>query len=113
MGFDLVQELNQKINELNVSVKQLRVSGSARAETERDYKIKLSQKVAELRAEGQPVTLVSLLVYGDKEVAELRFKRDMADVVYQANQEAINSAKLQMRLLESQIQREWGKVINV
>ena len=41
-------------------------------------------------------------------VAEARFKRDMAEVLYTANKEAIQSVKLQLRLIESQIQREYG-----
>ena len=52
--------------------------------------------------------MIDKVVYGVPEIAELRFKRDIADTVYQANLEAINSTKLQMRILENQISREWG-----
>ena len=52
--------------------------------------------------------MIDKVVYGVKEIAELRFKRDVADTVYQANLEAINSIKLQIRILENQISREWG-----
>lgn len=55
-----------------------------------------------------PVTLIQMTCYGIPSIAEARFKRDMAEAVYRANQEAINSIKLQMRLIEAQIQREWG-----
>lgn len=107
---DLIQELQQKIRELAASIKQLRVSGTAKAEAEKNYKIKLREEALKLRAEkGMPVTLINQIVYGIPEVAELRFKRDIADTVYQANLEAINSTKLQMRILENQIAREWGQ----
>lgn len=107
---DLIQELQQKIRELTASIKQLRVSGTAKAEAEKNYKIKLREEALKLRAEkGMPVTLINQIVYGIPEVAELRFKRDIADTVYQANLEAINSTKLQMRILENQIAREWGQ----
>ena len=42
------------------------------------------------------------------EVASKRFNRDVKQAVYQANLEAINSIKLQIRVIESQLQREWG-----
>lgn len=109
MSFDLMNDLQQKDRELTASIKQLRISGSALAEAERNYKIKLREEALKLRAEkGMAVTLINQIVYGIPEVAELRFKRDIAETVYQANIEAINSTKLQMRLLENQIDREWG-----
>ena len=61
-----------------------------------------------LRDSGIAVSMIDKVVYGVKEIAELRFKRDVADTVYQANLEAINSIKLQIRILENQISREWG-----
>lgn len=106
---DLMIELNQKTKELSACIRELRKSGTARAEAEKNYKIKLREEALKLRAEkGMAVTLINQIVYGIPEVAELRFKRDIAETIYQANLEAINSTKLQMRLLESQIQREWG-----
>lgn len=104
---ELIQELNQKVNELNISVRQLRVSGTAKAEAEKNYKIALRMATLKLRDAGYPVGIIDKLVYGEKEIAELRFKRDVAETVYTANLEAINSIKLQMRLIESQISREW------
>ena len=108
MSMDLVQQLNQKINELNVSVKALRTSGTAYAQAEKDYKILLRTECLKLRDEGMAIGMIDKTCYGIPSVAEARFKRDCAKTVYLANQEAINSIKLQMRILESQINREWG-----
>lgn len=106
---DLVNELQQKINELNVSIKSLRRTGSEFAEAEKDYKIKLREEALKLRAEkGMPVTLIQQVVYGVPEVAEKRFARDIKEAIYNANQEAINSIKLQIRIIENQLQREWN-----
>ena len=55
-----------------------------------------------------PVTLIQQVVYGVSEVADKRFKRDVADAMYQTALENINSIKLQIRILEGQLQREWG-----
>lgn len=46
--------------------------------------------------------------YGIPEVADMRFKRDVAETVWKANQEAVNSIKLQLRILDNQLQREWS-----
>lgn len=106
---DLYLEIQNKINELNVSLKKLRETGTAYAEAERDYKITLRQEALKLRSEkDMAVTLIQQVVYGVPEVADKRFKRDVAEAIYKANQEAINTIKLQIKVLESQLQREWG-----
>lgn len=107
--YDLFNELQQKIKELNISIKKLRETGTEYAEAEKDYKITLRQEALKLRAEkGMPVTLIQQVVYGIPEVAEKRFQRDVKEAIYQANQEAINSTKLQIRVIESQLSREWN-----
>ena len=108
---DLYNELTKKISELNISIKKLRETGTEYAEAERDYKICLRQEALKLRAEkGMPVTLIQQVVYGVPEVADKRFNRDVKEAIYQANQEAINSIKLQIRVIEGQLNREWGNI---
>ena len=106
---DIVNEIFNKNNELSASIKQLSEYGMTLAEKERDYKICLRQEALKLRSEkGMPVTLINQIIYGVPEVADKRFKRDIAETMYQTCQERINTLKLQIRILESQIQREWG-----
>ena len=57
------------------------------------------------------IGMIDKTCYGIPSIAELRFKRDSAEAVYKANQEAINSTKLQIRILESQIEREYGNAM--
>lgn len=105
---DLLNELQMKQKELEVSLKKLRQTGTEYAEAERDYKIKLREEALKLRTEkDMPVTLIQQVVYGVPEVADKRFKRDVKEAVYKANQEAINTIKLQIRIIESQLDREW------
>lgn len=106
---DLYQELQSKIKELEISIKQLRVSGTSYAQAEKDYKVLLRAECLKLRDDGMAIGMIDKTCYGIPSVAEARFKRDVAEAVYKANMEAINSIKLQMRLIESQIQREWGQ----
>ena len=110
---DLYNDLQQKIKELNISIKKLRETGTEYAEAEKEYKITLRQEALKLRAEkGMPVTLIQQVVYGVPEVAEKRFVRDVKEAVYKANIEAINVFKLQIRIIESQLQREYGNMSN-
>ena len=104
---DLYNELQAKLDQLSVSLKKLRQTGSEYAKTERDYKILLRQEVLKLRNEGEAIGVIQLTCYGIPSVAEARFKRDVAEAIYKANQEAINTLKLEIRLIESQLQREW------
>lgn len=106
---DLYNELQRKIKELDYSIKALRENGTEYAKAERDYKIKLREEALRLRTEKEmPVTLIAQIIFGVPSVADLRFKRDIAETIYKANQEAIQSIKLQMRLIEAQLGREYG-----
>ena len=53
------------------------------------------------------MTLIRDLAQGDEYIAELRLRRDTAKVLYLNVQEAINVFKLQCRLVEAQLKREW------
>lgn len=109
---DLYNELQEKTRQLDVSIKQLRKSGTEYAEAERTYKVLLRQECLKLRDEGMAIGMIDKTCYGIPSVAEARFKRDVCETVYKANLEAINSIKLQMRLIENQISREWGNTDN-
>lgn len=104
---DLLNEINMKQEQLSASLKRLRQTGSEYAKAERDYKVLLRQEVLKLRNEGEAIGVIQLTCYGIPSVAEARFKRDVSEAIYRANQEAINTLKLEIRLIESQLEREW------
>jgi len=106
---DLYEEMMAKIKQLEYSVKQLRTLGTAYAASERDYKVLLRQEVLKMRDAGQAVGVIELTCYGIPSVAEARFKRDAALTIYEACKEAIQSLKLQIRIIEGQLEREWGQ----
>ena len=105
---DLVNELYAKLKQLNTSLKVLRTSGTNYAKAEKEYKILLRQECLKLRDEGMAIGMIDKTCYGIPSVAEKRFVRDVAEATYKANQEAINTLKLEIRIIESQLQREWG-----
>lgn len=107
-NMELYGELQAKTKQLDISIKQLRKNGTEYAEAERAYKVLLRQECLRLRDDGMAIGMIDKTCYGIPSVAEARFKRDVAEAVYKANLEAINSIKLQMRLIENQLAREWG-----
>jgi len=109
---DLYSELMSKTRQLDASVRQLRRSSTDYAQAEKDYKMLLRVECLKLRDDGMAIGMIDKVCYGIPSVAEARFKRDIAEGVYKANQEAINSIKLQMRLIENQIGREWGHAVD-
>ena len=110
---DLINDIQMLMEELTISIKKLSQTGYKLAEAERDYKITLRQEALKLRVEkDMPVTLINQIIYGVPEVADKRFKRDIAETMRDVNIEHIQATKLKLRLLEAQVQREWGNVNN-
>lgn len=105
---DLVQEIMMLQQKLTTSIRALANNGKALAQAEMDYKICLRQHALRLRDEGTPVTLINQVIYGIPEVADKRFKRDVAETMRDVAQENINAIKLQLRLLNDQYTKEWG-----
>ena len=71
-------------------------------------RVGLNKKIVEERDKGTPVTIISDICRGDEVIAELKFQRDVAETAYKAAMEAINVYKLNIKVLEEQIQREWN-----
>jgi hypothetical protein len=106
---DLYEQIQQKMRELDYAVKHIRQTGAAYAEAERNYQITLRQEVLKLRDAGTAVGIIDLTCRGIPSVADARFKRDCEEAIYEACKEACNSIKLQLRILEGQLSREWGQ----
>ena len=104
----LIDEIQSTYDLLSQSIKSLRRTSEAYAKAEMDYKILLRQECLKLRDEGMAIGMITLTCYGIPSVAEARFKRDIAQANWEANKEAIQSYKLQLRLMDNQIQREWS-----
>ena len=105
---DLINEIGQKSRMLDAAIRELGTRGRAYAQGEHDYRIALAEKTLLERDKGTPVTICSDVCRGDRKIAKLRFERDVAEVVYKSALEAIQSIKLQIRILDNQVEREWG-----
>ena len=107
--FDLINEKNGLQVRLTEAIRLMAKYGKAYAEAESNYKIALAQTALKLKDSGMAVTMLNLVIYGTNPVPALRLKRDTAEVMYKTAQENIQSIKLQLRLVEAQIEREWGQ----
>ncbi|MEE0733302.1 MAG: hypothetical protein U0M23_06665 [Acutalibacteraceae bacterium] len=106
-GQDLYLELQRKIQLLDAALKQCSLRGQDYAKSESEYRISLAKKILLERDRGVPVTIISDICRGDTEIAKLKFMRDVAETTYKAALEAINVYKLQIKVLENQIDREY------
>ena len=104
---DLLLDLQEKIRELNTSKDNLIKNGIALAEAEKQYKILLRQECLKLRDEGMAIGMIDKTCYGIPVVAEARFNRDVAEAKYKANLEAINTFKLEIKIIQTQIEKEY------
>jgi hypothetical protein len=106
-GQDLIMELQSKVALLDKALQQLGNRGRTYAQAEQDYRVALAKKIAIEREKSTPVTIISDICRGDKDIALAKFQRDVAEITYDSAREAINVYKLQIKVLENQIDREW------
>lgn len=106
---DPISEVWRRSEMLEVALKECKTRGRAAAEAEQAYRVKLAEKILLLREDKFPATLIGDLARGDREVAQLKFERDCAEVVYDNAKEAVNVFKRQIDVLREQIEREWSK----
>ena len=104
---DLMNEVGIRSARLDAALREFGKRGREYAEAEHDYRVALSQIMLRERDKGTPVTIISDVCKGSAEIAKLRLKRDLSDIRYKSSMEAINVYKLQLRILENQVDREW------
>lgn len=105
---DLYTELQQKRRELDACIRQLRHTGAEFAAADRAYNIAKRACCLRLKAEGMPIGLIEKVYKGEPEVADARYRMMCDEAIYKANCEAVMSTKLQLRLIDTQLGREWS-----
>lgn len=99
-------ELHQITNEiyaisqrLDKATKALYKLGLEKAETEREYRMRLAQEMLTLRAEGMPAAMIADVARGN--LSDLLFKRDAAEAKFKAAVESLEALKSQLSALQS------------
>jgi predicted nuclease with TOPRIM domain len=103
---ELVIEMEERRKQLDKALSLFRKRGSDYAENEKNYRVELAKKILQERDKGTPVTIISDICRGDEKIAELRAKRDIAETLYESAKEAIQVMKLNIRVIDGQIDRE-------
>lgn len=78
------------------------------AEAEAAYYASKGKRALELKSQGMSATMVEMIIKGDDEVNLHLLEWRCAEARAKATQEAINVHKLDARLLEAQIARDWS-----
>ena len=89
------------------ALEHLRKKGYELAKAEHAYRIALRQEVLRERAREQAVGVIDKTVYGEETVGTLRVRRDISKVDYDVAQELILLLKIDIKILDNQIAREW------
>lgn len=108
-GVSAIQQLNDLQAQLDATISLMSKQGKELSEAERDYYIALRQQAVLMKDSGEPATLISATIKGVPEVANLRYERDFAQSRYDVSREKIMALKLNIRVLENIIEREWGR----
>jgi hypothetical protein len=105
---DLYNELMEKSRLLDNSIKMLRKTGSDYAKAYTDYRIELAKELMILKNEGYAITLAGDIARGKPEIAHLKFEEISKEAIYKANMESINVLKLQIKIIQEQLNKEYG-----
>lgn len=106
---ELINEMNRLADDLPKAVKLMAEKGREYAAADVKYRTEKAKEMARLRAAGEPVTLIGDLIYNSEIVCEALGNRDQTEALYKTAQENINAIKVQIRVLEEQVKREWAE----
>lgn len=104
---DLVNELQNKCKMLDIQVANLGKTGKEYAKAYTEYRMALAKELLVLKNEGYAITLAGDIARGKPEIARLKFQEIATEALYKANLESINCLKLEIKILQSQIDKEW------
>lgn len=105
---DLQTELNNRLKDLDVAIKTLRKTGEDYAKAYTDYRVELAKELLILKNDGYAITLAGDIARGKPQIAHLKFLEISKEAIYKANLESINATKLAIKIIQEQIEREWG-----
>lgn len=105
---DLYNELQEKCRLLDNSIRMLRKTGSDYAKAYSDYRVALAKELVKLKDEGYAITLAGDIARGKPDIAHLKFLEISNEAIYKANMESINVLKLEIKILQEQINKEYG-----
>lgn len=105
---DLLEQMEQLNNLLKMALGEYKKRGKDYAGAYATYRMKLAQELLRLKAEGMPVTIAYDIARGKEEIAKAKEYEIITECLYKSCQEAINTYKLQIKILQEQINKEYN-----
>ncbi len=102
---DLLQ-MKQLNDFLTFALSEYKKRGKDYAEAYKKYRVLLSQELLKLKAEGMPVTIAYDIARGTEQVANAKEQEIITECLYKSCQEAINTYKLQIKILQENINKD-------
>ena len=105
---DLLEQMKQLNDLLKLALGEYKKRGMDYAKAYSNYRMKLAQELLRLKAEGMPVTIAYDIARGKEEIAKAKENEIITECLYKSCQEAINTYKLQIKILQEQINKEYN-----
>ena len=99
-------------DETEHEIEAMRESGYEIAKWQSEYRMRVATMTLELRAQGTPVTIISDIVRGDPEIAELKLKWVCAEADNKSSNHLVFLREKKIDVLNDQIRREWHAPTN-
>lgn len=96
---DIGQAIYDTAKRIEDGVNNLYKYAKAYAEAEKEYRLILAKEIMNLKDAGMPATLINDLARGN--VAELKFKRDLAEVSYKTARDMLEGLMAEMSGLQT------------
>ena len=111
-GMGYYAQIENLIEEIEQEIESEREFSRQAAEAEREYRMLLSAMTAKERMHGTPVTVISDLCRGDKEIADAKVRWKAAEADAKASQHLHFLKKDRLAILQRIAEREWFRPSN-
>lgn len=105
---ELMNELMRTLGKCDQLIKEMEEHGRLKDIAARNYYMARTKLAYALKVKGESATMINLLVKGEPEVAEKKLEFDAAVTRYEIAREDLMLKKAKAKMLEAQIDREWG-----
>lgn len=105
----LWEQIKHCMRMLDTALLECKQRGAAMVSAEADYYTVKAEAAYRLKEEGNPVTFISLVIKGVREVCRAMSAFHAAEVEYENAREARNVWKKKLDTLREQYAREWGR----
>lgn len=93
------EEIYNTCKRLNEGANKIYKFGTSYAEAEKAYRIALAKEIMILREQKMPATLVGDIARGN--LADLKYKRDLAEMQYKTSRDMLNALQSEMSGLQT------------